>query len=269
MVKIDTKRIALYTAVITLLVFLYIIGLLKPIEAFATKYLNKAIGPLQSASSAITTIYNELTNRSDLTDQLKILENKVNELTKENAELKGLEEENKVLREQLGFFAKNKYRYVMANVVSRGNIADSSGQTETIMIDRGARDGISPGLAVLSANGIIAGKVIESKDNLSLVYLTNNTKCKLAATILSQNNTSGIAQGELGLTIKMDFIPQSVNIKQDDIVITSGLEQSIPRGLAIGKVLTVNRENNELWQSATIEPLHDPDSLNIVSVITP
>jgi rod shape-determining protein MreC len=269
MVKIDKRRIVIYGAVITLLIFLYVFGPLKPAETVVTGYLNLAIGKLHNVSTGISGLYFKQTDRSDLMARLEAVENDNKELIKQNAELRSLEEENRVLREQLGFFIKNKLHYIMANVISRGDITDNSGQTETIMIDKGKLDGVSPGLVVTSSNGIVAGKIMEVKDRLSLAYLTNNTKCKLAATILNQNNTAGIAQGELGLTIKMGFIPQSVNIKKDDIVVTSGLEQAIPRGLAIGKVLSVNKENNELWQAATIEPLSNPDNLHVVSIIIP
>jgi rod shape-determining protein MreC len=193
----------------------------------------------------------------------------INKLIVANTNLKMVDEENNILREQLGFFAKNKYKHILSNVIFRGDIADISGQTETIIIDKGSRDGLSPGLPVLSSEGIIVGKIAAVKDNIAEVYLTNNPKCKLAATILSQTNTTGIAEGELGLTIKMNFIPQNINIAKNNTVITSGLEKFIPRGLVIGNVIDVYKENNELWQTATIEPLVNGDDLIIVSIIMP
>ena len=64
-------------------------------------------------------------------------------------------------------------------------------------------------------------------------------------------------------------IPQSEKVSLDDIVITSGLGENIPRGLVVGKVILVNSESNEIWQSATIEPLANFDNLTLVSVILP
>ena len=121
----------------------------------------------------------------------------------------------------------------------------------------------------MASKGTIVGKIVEAKNNISKVELTNNEQCKIAATILNSEKTTGITQGELGLTIRMDFIPQSEEIKIDDIVVTSGLEQTIPRGLVIGKISDVNRENNELWQTARLNTLIDPSDLVIVSVLVP
>jgi rod shape-determining protein MreC len=79
----------------------------------------------------------------------------------------------------------------------------------------------------------------------------------------------GITEGDLGLTIKMNFIPQSDTINLDDTVITSGLGGNIPRGLVIGKVSQVNNRSNEIWQDVSIEPLINLNSLTIVSVLIP
>lgn len=269
MQKINRKTIITYLAVAILLVFLYYSGILKPLESVTNQVLDPVLSRGYKISASLRSLYNQQTNREDLTVQNRLLEEQVRQLTQKNADLTILEEENKVLREQLGFFEKNKLKHLTCNVISRGDITDTSGRTETIKIDRGRTSGIDIGYPVLSSGGIIVGKISGVNDNIAEVCLTNNSKCKIAATVLSQNKTSGIAQGELGLTIRMDFIPQSVDIKLQDIVITSGLEQYIPRGLVIGRVINIEKENNELWQNATIEPLVEPDDLTIVSVVIP
>jgi cell shape-determining protein MreC len=93
----------------------------------------------------------------------------------------------------------------------------------------------------------------------------------LAAAVQGQNDqkTSGVVEGDLGLTIKMDFIPQAEKIKVDDIVVTSGLEKNIPRGLVIGKIIQVNSDSNEIWQKATVESLMNLEDLTIVSILPP
>ena len=164
----------------------------------------------------------------------------------------------------------------MANIISRGELEGEPEDSQSIVIDKGSRDGLFAGLAVVSSSslgdtgqGIIIGKVVNVKDNLAEIYLVTNKNYKLAAAILGESKTSGIVAGELGLTIKMEFIPQTENIKPGDLVATSGLEQNIPRGLVIGRVTKVIKENNEVWQSAIIEPQIDLDSLSIVAILLP
>ena len=213
--------------------------------------------------------YNSQTEKKDYQAEIKRLRVEINDLVVKNAQYKSLEEENEILRENLLFLSKNDYKYIISNVISRGDIVDLAGRTATITIDKGQRQGVRAGLAVISSKGIVVGKVSEAKEQTAKVYLSNSNKCKLAATVLNDDKTSGITEGELGLTIKMGLIPQAKEIKTGDIVVTSGLEKDIPRGLVIGRVEEVNKENNELWQEAIIEPMVDSDEIIIVSVLLP
>ena len=97
--------------------------------------------------------------------------------------------------------------------------------------------------------------------------MTTSPGCKLAAAIQNQTKAQGITDGDLGLTIKMNYIPQLEKISLGDTVITSGLGDKIPRGLVIGKVIEVVSESNEVWQGATIEPLVNLNTLTVVTVI--
>jgi len=269
MQKINTRKYIWIIGITGLLIFLHFIGVLAPIESFIVSIFRPVLGGFYSVSSDLRVAYNEQTDKRDLISLVKQLEVKVNQLTAENAKLKVLEEENQILREYLKFPTNEKANYIISNIISRGGLGGSIQQYQSIIIDKGEKDGLFDGLAVVSSQGIIVGKVMAVKDHLSEVYLTTNPSCKLAATIQNQDKTSGIVQGELGLTIRMEFIPQTEEIKVGDIVITSGLEQNIPRGLIIGKVTQVTKESNELWQSAVIEPLVDLDELIIVSVLLP
>lgn len=267
--RIKKNRVVTFLAVIGLLVFLYFIGVLKPAENFISRMLNPVLSDFYSLGSDIRFAYNKQTTKVDLFSEVEGLRKEVNRLTEENANLKTLEQENEILREHLDFYNNKEYNYVLANVISRGEIGDLEGQIEKIVIDRGGNSGVISGAAVVSSEGIVVGKVSVVKENISEVLLSNNSKCKFAATILNEDKTSGITEGKLGLTIEMNFIPQDREVKDNDIIITSGLEQLIPRGLVIGKIVGVQQDSNELWQIATIEPMVSPESLIIVSVLLP
>jgi len=276
MAKLNTKRYLTILVVLLLLLFLHYSKLLDPFESFFSGGLKPVFKVFYSFSSGISQAYLDQTAEIDLAAELKESRETINRLTAENIELKFLKEENLTLRKQLNFLGKSGVRYLMANIISRGELAGETGDSRSVVIDKGLRDGLFAGLAVVSfvnsgdtSQGVIIGKIVNVRDNLSEIYLVTNKNCKLAAAILGQGKTSGIAMGELGLTIKMSFIPQTENIKEGDLVATSGLEQNIPRGLVIGRVTKVIKENNEVWQSATIEPQINLDSLSIISVLLP
>lgn len=276
MLRVNLKKYLYVAIVIMLLIFLHYSKILNPVESFLGRALKPLSAGLYSLAANVSRTFTNQTAKQDLAGRLREAEENVNRLTAENVSLKFLEEENLTLRKHLNFLAAGGERYLMANIISRGELAGDTADSQSIIIDKGARDGLFPGLAVISSTayatssrGIIIGKVVNVKEQLAEIYLITNKNCKLAAAILGENKTSGIAQGELGLTVKMEFIPQTENIKIGDAVATSGLEKNIPRGMVIGRVTKVTKENNEVWQSATIEPPLNLDSLSIISILLP
>jgi len=276
MLRLSFKKYIYLAAVILLLLFLHYSKLLNPVESLLARGLEPIAKVFYSAGFSLSQTYFDQTTEVDLAADLRTARETINRLTAENVELKFLKEENATLRKQLNFLAKSGERYLMANIISRGELNDDTDHSQSIIIDKGSRDGLFAGLAVVSftgpddsSQGVIIGKIFNVKDNLAEIYLVTNKNCKLAAAILGEDKTSGIVAGELGLTIKMEFIPQTENIKAGDLVATSGLEQNIPRGLVIGRVTKVIKENNEVRQSAIIEPQINLDSLSVISILLP
>ncbi len=269
MIKIKNRKALKYIAVIGLLVFLYAIGLLGPLERVVSRVLNPVFSRAQSVSLSLNQKYQEQTSKIDYAQTFDDQQAEISRLLIENAELEIIQEENEIMRKYLDFFSGYNYSKVLAGVISRGDISDSAGRIEVLSIDKGSKDGLFPGLIVINEDGIVIGKIAEVKEAISKVYLVLNKECRIAATILGDDKTSGIVEGELGLTMKMGFIPQSKNIQSGDIIVTSGLEEVIPRGLVIGQVSNLEKENNELWQEAILESSVDLDEIIIVSVLLP
>lgn len=269
MFKINKKRIFFWGAVVGLLIFLHFAKILKPIENATVFILNPFTSGASSVVSDIAGNFSKRKNENELGNQIILLEKERNHLLSENTRLKIAEDENNELRKHLDFLSKNKYKYVLANVIAKNSFLILNENKQAIIIDKGSKDGLFPGLSLVDGEGVILGKISQVKDNLSEAYLTIDPNCSLAAMVYGENKTMGIASGDLGLTIKMDFVPQTENIFKGDLVVTSGLEEKIPKGLLIGKVSQVIQGNNEVWQQAVIEPIVNLDNLNIVSVLLP
>lgn len=258
-----------WAVLIGLLLLSHFIGLLKPLENLAVSAAKPLTRFFYGSGSGIKHSYEENQKQKDAAAHSDYLETEVARLTVENAKFKELEQDNLKLRAQLNFLSTNNYKNLLANVISQNTIFDINEGDQDIVIDRGASDGVREGLGVINENGVIIGKISEVRDHLSKVCLTTNSNCKFAATIQDQNRTMGITEGDLGLTIKMNYIPQSEKININDTVITSGLGGDIPRGLVIGKVSQINNRSNEIWQDVNIGPLFDMSTLSIVAVLIP
>jgi rod shape-determining protein MreC len=113
------------------------------------------------------------------------------------------------------------------------------------------------------------GKVFEAGDNSSKICLLTNANCKVAVSILNENRTIGVTAGDLGLTVKLNFVGQTEKINVGDTVVTSGLEKDVPAGLVVGHISQINNNQNDVWQNINIEPVVNFDNLRIVSVARP
>lgn len=266
MKKVKWKRVGYFGAVIGLLVFFHYLNLLDPLESRLQRLANPALARLHGFAAGASRLYSQQTDRRDLQTVVAELEGQVNRLLEENANLKSLEEENERLRGFLDFAAPAPYRRLMLNVVGKSDLGQAN---QSITLDRGSQDGLRPGLAIVSQDGIIVGKITKTKEHSAEACLVTSNDCQFAAAIQNQDRTVGLVRGDLGLTVKMELIPQSEQIKSGMTVVSSGLEQSVPRGLVIGRVEEAVRENNELWQAARIASLAKLDNLSIVAALVP
>jgi len=89
MQKMATKRNVLtFLAVIGLLIFLHFSGILRPVEAFATKVFNPVLVKFYSVSSSIRIYFQEKPEKDRLLKIIEDLESQVSRLSAENAKLR-------------------------------------------------------------------------------------------------------------------------------------------------------------------------------------
>lgn len=261
------KPLIILLAVGGLLIFFHVLGWLRPVEDFflfltkplAARFYDRGVSYAQSSSNS------ELT-REQLEAQIAALTKEVADLTVANAKSVAIEAENKKLSDALQFVSANNFHTVVSSVIGREAVA---GDSRDLVINRGSRDNLSIGLGVINESGAIVGKIVEVKETTARICLITTPGCQLAAAFQNKNQTPGLTDGDLGLTIKMDYIPQLERIAVGDLVVTSGLDSHVVRGLVIGRVSQVHNAANEVWQNATIEPLVDLSNLTVVSVIIP
>jgi len=161
----------------------------------------------------------------------------------ENMKLKSYRAENETLKQHLNFLTKSQDKFVLANILGRRYESGFN----WIIIDKGEKDGISPGLAVIDKKGSLVGSVITVENSISYIRPLLDVHSFITADIInfSDDNkfetTSGVIQGEYNLIVKMKYVSLSQKVEVGDIVITSGLEENIRRGIIIGEVAEINK----------------------------
>ena len=195
--------------------------------------------------------------------EVEELRAQIRTLTAERIEAAELRKENEELKNELAFFEKEKYPVTIARVVAR---VKENGST-FLIVNRGDDNNIEVGMPVV-VEGALSGKIVKVNRSTSVVAPLTAFGIKTAATFPGKPATAGIVEGELNVNLLMRFIPKDVAVTADLIVITSGLEERIPRGLTIGLIAKVESNPQDLFQTAYVRPVVKADEIALVSIIS-
>lgn len=265
MFKIQNSKILpiiLILAIILLLIFLNIKDLLDaPKNVFHTISL-PFLKTGQWIGNKTSNILSFFVTMDQLAKENKFLKDENLELILANSRLRELGLENEVLREQLEIPLSKQKSVVLANIIGRYR----PGEEYSFLIDRGANDGLAVNQPVIAGGGYLVGRLIEVSKNTAKVLLLIDSN-SIVNVRVQRTRASGVVKGEHGLSLVMEMIPQEHKIKQDELVITSGLDGIFPKGLVIGQIEKIISPETEVFQKARLKPLVDFNKLEMVFVI--
>lgn len=263
MLRFKAKNYFFLGFIFILLVFFHYFGWLSAIEHGAYALIIPISTKITSWRVSSQDPYNSFANQKILADDYNKCLSKTQDLAMIDAKLKDLEKENAEIRKQLNFFHRRNFISVAANVVGQ----NSNSAEKMVIIDAGEALGIKFGQPVVAGDGILVGTIAKVEKNISFARLINDNQSKIAATILNKDGSLGVVEGGYGLSVRMNFIPRNETVLIGDKIITSGLEQTIPRGLFIGEVAVAENEAYQPFQQAVLITAIDLSKLTIVSVL--
>lgn len=268
--KFKASNLSIASVVIGLLIFLHWLGALSWLDNIITRSLSPLNNTFNQFSSSIDQRFKDTNSQRNSAEIIRQKDEQIAKLLTSTAELTAIKNDAVSLKAYFKLFEDNKYDYVMANVVARDIISRDAVNRNHLIINRGAKDGLRIGLVVVNEAGSIVGKISRIKDHLAEVSLLNSDNCQIAVTVQNETQTIGLAQGNLGLTVKLDFVPQSQKLTIGQLIVTSGLEPNIPANIVVGKIKSIDESNiNNIWQKVSLEPLADLENLRWLAVILP
>ncbi len=203
------------------------------------------------------------------------------ELREENAALKAelaqyegkiydaslIEEENEYLRGYLGL--KNlhtDFHFESATVIGR----ETTNYRTVYTLSRGSLHGIEKNMPVVTEQGLL-GYVTEIGATWCRVVSIIETASAVGACI-ERSGDLGLIEGEYELRFeglcKMIHISPDADIREGDVVITSGMGSIYPLGLTVGRVVSVTPDENTRTLTAVVEPSVDFEDVSKVMIIT-
>ncbi len=231
-------------------------GVLTPIRAGAQTLTNQA-----------EQFYSYMFQYEALAAENEKLKEQIAQMEDDARRADSLARENERLRTLLDMLdAHEDYEMVDSYIIAWS----TNDWTSTFTINRGTNAGIAEGMCAITANGEVVGLVSEAGSNYAVVKTILDSSLEISANIAS-SGYNGMVQGAyasgLAGMLRMDYLPSSSVIRNNDQVVTSG-SKVYPRDLILGHVVDAGFDETGVAKFAILKPAADVDSLEQVFIIT-
>ena len=178
-----------------------------------------------------------------------------------------IKEENEFYSNYLGIKEEHvDFLFENATVVGR----EATNYRTVVTLSKGSLHGIEVNMPVITEEGLI-GHITEVGSTWSKAEILTESSSAVGAYI-ERSGTLGVVEGTYELRTeglcRMVYIEADADIRVGDKVLSSGIGEVYPRGLLIGKVTEVSRDERTRTLVATVEPAANLGSISKVMIIT-
>jgi rod shape-determining protein MreC len=124
---------------------------------------------------------------------------------------------------------------------------------ERVLVDKGAREGVFVGQAVLDSGGVF-GQVSRVGELTAEVILLSDAAHAIPVQV-NRNGLRTIAVGTGDVSrLKLPYLPTSADVLAGDLLVTSGLGGGFPAGYPVGTVAEVKRDPAQSLADVDVKP---------------
>lgn len=189
------------------------------------------------------------------------LRSRIQQLEAERNRLLEAEATNRRLRQLLDFRAQLPAGSVTATIIANS----ASTWFQSCLLDKGSSDGVRKGMAAVTPLGVV-GQVISTAARSAKVLLITDPNSGVDV-VVQRTRARGIVSGSLEQKIILKYVKRSEDIQVGDRLITTGLDGVFPKGLMVGTVTKVQKQNLGLFQYIELIPAVSPSQIEEVLVV--
>lgn len=258
-----------------LLFFLFVLlgRWLSPVANLQEGVIHNVMRPFLSLSrtlwSPLENIWGRYVFLLHLRDKSETLENENAELKQSLLEARAQLEANNNYQKIESFWQKSNAHLQKAEVIAYDPVSPSKG----VWLNKGSDDGIIAGQAVVAGEGLvgIVTKVFPKTAKVMPLISPDSA----VDVELSSSGARGILKGKQSQlymnrshwVTRMEYLGNAEKVDAGDIVSSSGLDKAYPRGLIVGKVQNIQKDEKGLFVSAEVLPEVDFAKLREVAII--
>jgi rod shape-determining protein MreC len=237
----------------------------------------EVLSPIESGASKVFKPFRDLFNwvgdAFDANSENKKLKKDLAQARTELAQARAATRENEQLRAMVDLQKEPGFPQGLNPVTGRVIARSPTDWSSTIQINKGTDDGVQRDDAVITGDGLV-GKIAQASGGTATVQLITDGESNVSAMAVPEG-TSGVVRTPVGDPddLQLDFVRQVKNVKKGQTVVTSGfrsgrLQSLFPRGIPIGSVREVDRDELETYQRVHVDPFADFRRIDIVQVLT-
>lgn len=216
--------------------------------------LQAAIYPLQlavnSPSAAWRWMQESFETRETLQQEVDTLRNQLRDQQMMTLRQAALESENATLRGLNAAMPEVIEKRLIGEVVS----VEVSTLRQRLLINRGGNSGVYRSQPVITGDGVL-GQVFRTGPFSSEIILITDSEHALPVQVLR----SGVRTIALGTgrsnALELPYVPLNFDVKEGDVLVTSGLDQVFPFGLPVARVTKVQRDATQPLAQIFAAPL--------------
>jgi rod shape-determining protein MreC len=168
---------------------------------------------------------------------------------------------NQQLRQLLDFRSQLPSASITASIIANS----ASAWFQSCSIDKGSADGVRKGMSVVTPLGVV-GRVVDVAARSAKVLLLTDANSGIDV-MVQRTRARGIVSGSLENGTVLKYVKRTEDIQVGDRLITSGLDGIFLKGLMVGTISKVRKQNLGLFQTIEVMPAISPARVEIVLVV--
>lgn len=202
------------------------------------------------------------TSKEDLQAENEALRARLLILERRALKYAALASENNELRQLMNSSEVLDDRVIVGEVVA----VSPDPFSHEIVINKGSRDGVEVGQAILDANGLM-GQVEQTSSFTSRVLLVSDSSHAVPVEVV-RNGLRAILLGNGDTnTLELVHVPDTADIREGDLLVSSGLGGRFPKGYPVAEVDNISKEQGEPFVKIEATPLADLNKSRLILVV--
>jgi rod shape-determining protein MreC len=237
----------------------------------------EALSPIESGASKVFKPFRDLFSwvgdAFDAHSENKKLKKELATARTELAQAQATSRDADQLRKMVNLAKEPAFPNGMSPVTARVIARSPTDWSSTIQINKGTSDGVRADQPVITGDGLV-GKVAQASGGNATVQLITDGDSGVDAAVVP-DGSGGVIRTPVGDPgdLQLDFVRQPRTIRKGQTVITSGfksgeLRSLFPRGIPIGTIRSVNRDELATYQRVHVTPFADFRRIDLVQVLT-